>query len=154
MQRGFALIEIVFAAAIVSLSLTGVLSVAQQSLRLSEFSLREAQAAFLLDEGAEAVRGMRDVQWTNISGLSTSTTYYLSFQSGANAGFATTTTNTYLDGIFERSVRVAEVYRDGNDRIASSGTLDTGTRKVRVEVSWQNRGATTTRAVELYLSNI
>ncbi|MBX4215437.1 hypothetical protein KW797_00580 [Candidatus Parcubacteria bacterium] len=153
--RGFALLEIVIGASIISLSLLGVLSVAKDSLRVSEHSLREAESRFLLEEGAEAIRSMRDNGWSALSGLATSSVYYLAFTAPTTtARFATSSQNTYIDGLFERSFTVSDVYRDSNDRIAPSGTQDSGTKKFTVNVSWWSRSATTTRTVQFYLSNV
>lgn len=153
MQRGFGLIEIVVGSAIITLALFGILAVAQQSLRISDYSLKDMQAGFLAEEGAEALRNIRDLSWQNFYALPVSTTLYLSFTEGAASRFATTTANIYIDG-FERSFIVTPVYRDGSDRIAASGTLDTGTRKVQISVAWPNRGATTTKTIDLYLTDI
>lgn len=151
MQRGFGLIEIVVGSSIITLALFGILAVAQQSLRISDYSLKDVQAGFLAEEGAEAIRSIRDRSWQQFYSIPVSTTQYLSFAPGT--AFATTTANNYIDG-FERSFSVMPVYRDASDRIAVSGTLDTGARKVQVVVSWQNRGATTTKTLDFYLTDI
>ena len=151
--RGFGLIEVVFGSAIISLTLFGILSVAKNSLRVTDYALRSAQSGYLILEGAEAVRAMRDVNWINISGLTTATTYYLTFSTETNR-FATTSVNTLVDGIFERSFTLADVFRNGSDDIASSGTNDPGTKKITVNVSWFNRNSTTTKTVDFYLTNI
>ena len=154
-RGGFGLVEIVIGSAIISLALLGVLSVAVNSVRVSEYSLREAQAGYLLLDGGEAVRSMRDISWANISGLSTTTTYYLTFStSTATSRFATTSTNIFVDGIFERSFTTKDVFRDGSDNISPTGTYDAGIRKIKMNVSWWNRGATTTKSAEFYLTNI
>lgn len=153
-MKGFGLVEVVLGSGIATAALFGVLMVASHSLRVSDHALREVQAAFLLEEGAEALRSLRDSGWGNISGLSTTTAHYLSFATGTPARFATTSQNAYIDGMFSRSFTVADVQRDGSDRIAASGVLDAGTKKFAVDVAWQERGATTTRTLELYLSDI
>lgn len=153
-DKGFGLLEIVIGVAIISLSVFGLLSVAQNSLRVSEYSLREAQAGYLLLEGAEAVRSMRDVAWSYVENLSTSVTYYLVYSTSTNT-FATTSTNTFIDGIFSRSFTVADVLRDGTTYdIAPSGIYDAGTKKITINVSWYNRNATTTKSLDFYLTNI
>ncbi|MDP3958180.1 MAG: hypothetical protein Q8Q36_01800 [bacterium] len=152
--RGFGLVEVVLGSGIVTAALFGILTVASQSLRVSDRALREVQATFLLEEGAEAIRSMRDRGWENIAGLSTTTAHFLSFSTSTPARFATTSENSYIDGMFLRSFTVASVRRDGSDRIAASGALDPGTRKFTVEVAWQERGATTTKSLEFYLSDI
>lgn len=152
-MRGFGLIEVVFGSVIISLSLFGILSVTKNSLRVTDHALRSAQAGYLLLEGAEAVRSMRDISWINISGLSNGTTYYLTFSTITNR-FATSSVNILVDGIFERSFTVADVFRNGIDDIAPSGTQDDGTKKISMNVSWFNRNATTTKSADFYLTNI
>ncbi|MEK7558365.1 MAG: hypothetical protein AAB507_00885 [Patescibacteria group bacterium] len=152
-QAGFGLVEVVIGSAIISLALLGVISVASNSLRVADHSLREAQAGYLLLEGGEALRSMRDISWTNINGLSTTTTYYLAFSTTTNR-FATTSANSFVDGIFERSFTTSDVFRNGSDNITASGTYDSGTRKIRMNVSWRERGATTTTLTDFYLTNI
>lgn len=154
--RGFGLLEVVIGVAIISLAIFGLLSVAQNSLRVSEYSLREAQAGYLLLEGAEAVRFMRDVSWANIGNLSTSATYYISYSTTANT-YATSTVNTFVDGVFSRSFTVADVNRDATSQdivTPPSGIYDAGTKKITVNVSWYNRNATTTKSLDFYLTNI
>jgi len=111
------------------------------------------QASLLLEEGLETARFLRDASWANVSVPATGTTYYLTW-SGTN--WATSTTaNVYVDGRFERTLRLDDVYRDGSDDIVpSGGTLDVGTRKATVTVSWWDRTATSTRTISTYLTNI
>jgi Tfp pilus assembly protein PilV len=149
-RSGFGLIEIVVGVSLLSVFLVGVGSVAQRSLVTSRLSLQETKANFLLEEGSEVMRFFRDTAWVNISGLSTTTTYYLSYGSV----WATTTTANTVDGIFTRTVTVADVKRDANDDIASSGTYDAGTKKITITLSWPNGLATSTKSAQFYLANI
>ncbi len=152
-QSGFGLLEIVLGVSILALVLIGAMSVAQNSLRLNRQAIRESQAGFLTAEGAEALRAFRDDSWTNISGLAAGTTYHLTWN---GTRWATTTTGLYIDGIFWRTAVVSNVNRDANDDIVTSGgTLDSGTRKIRVETAWRASGTgTSTKAIELYLADI
>lgn len=149
-QAGFGMIEIIAGVSILALSLAGIGAVAQRSLALSRQALQETQANFLLEEGAEVVRIFRDNAWVNISGLSTTTTYYLTYGSK----WATSTSAVLVDGVFARTVHISDVYRDANDDIASSGTFDAGTRKITVALSWPNGFGTSTKSVEFYLADI
>ena len=80
---GFALVEIIIATGIVSLSLLAITVSAGKTLNLSNHALKQTQASFFLEEGAEAVKTNRDNDWSTISALSTNTDYYLSFSAGA-----------------------------------------------------------------------
>lgn len=150
LSQGFGLIEMVVGVSVLAISLVGIGAVAQRSLALSRQSLQETQANFLLEEGSEVVRFFRDTSWVNISGLSTTTAYYLSYSSR----WATTTTASTIDGAFTRTVTLADVYRDGSDDIASSGTYDAGAKKITVTLSWLNGFGTSTKAVQFYLTDI
>lgn len=149
-NKGFGLIEIVVGVSILAISLVGIGAVAQKSLMLSRQALQETQANFLLEEGAEVMRFFRDTAWANISGLSTTTTYYLTYGSD----WATTTTLTKVDNFFTRSITVADVKREAGDDIFPSGTYDSGTKKISVTLSWLNGFSTSTKTVQFYLTDI
>ena len=152
MNRGFGLTEIIIGSAILTTSLLSISLYYQQSIKVSRSTAQVAQASLLLEEGLEVAKFFRYTSWINVSAPATGTTYFISFN-GTN--WATSTTNVFIDGMFERTIRFDDVYRDGNDDIVSlGGTLDTGTRKVTATVSWRDRTATTTRVIETYITNI
>jgi len=150
-QKGFGVVEIVIGAALISIVMFGLAASFQVALKLSRDTSHKTQAQFLLEEGVEAVRLMRDDAWAHIGELATSTPYYLVFSAGS---FATSTTPVLIDGVYDRTVVLSDVYRDGNDDIAPAGTLDSSTKKVSVSVGWLSGGATTTKEVATYLSQI
>jgi len=152
-KKAFGLVEVVIASALLTLIVVGIQVVTQSALETSKKNLKETKAAFLLTEGAEAMRILRDNAWSNVSTLSTSTSYYLTFSTSTNNWRATTSPNT-IDNAYTRTVAVSDIVRDGSDNIATSGTYDSGTKKVSVNVSWQTLSGTTTKSLELYLSNI
>lgn len=150
-QTGIILVEVVIAATIISVALVASAAVAQQSINVSRLALKEARAAFLLEETAEAVRIIRDNAWTNISNLSTGTNYYLSYSGGT---WNATTTPVAVD-TFSRWFTLSPVYRDNTDDIAQSGTLDTDTKLVTASVSWPTgSGTTATKTMSVYIANI
>lgn len=133
-SSGFGIIEILVVAVIISLVLVGLHSAAVQSLRLIHQSTQRTQATFLLEETVEVLRSLRDVGWsTSLATLSTGTDYFLSFSGGA---WTVTTTKTLIDNVFERKFTVEDIYRDANDDIATTGTLDPDTKKITVTVLW------------------
>jgi len=161
-KSGFGLLEIVVGVTVISVSFFGLMSVSQISLRLVEKGAQNIQAAFLIEEGIEAVKFLRDSGWNaNIAPLNLNTDYYFSFN---NSMWLATTSQIIIDGVYERYFTVEEVYRDANDDIASSGTLDPNTKKINMSVFWQIRTGQTaktsrmtavlTRILDISLTNL
>ena len=111
------------------------------------------QANFLLEEGLEAARIWRDTSWTNLGDWSSETEYYLIWSSGK---WATSTINTFLDGKFERKIKLEAVSRDGDsdDIVVNGGADDPGTKLITAAVAWRASGATTTKTVSTYLTRL
>lgn len=152
-NKGFSIIEVVVASAIVLLIGTGFTGALSQTIALSENALHIGQATSLLEEGAEAVKSIRDDSWTTISGLTVGTTYYLSFNDTTKKWALSTTANT-IDSMYTRTVVVSAVNRDSNDDIASTGTLDASTKKVTINVIFNGRTGQVTKTLSLYISDI
>jgi len=145
------MVEVLVAISIITVSILAAMSVAQKSVHLSRQAFHATQAAFLLEEGAEAVRILRDNAWSNISSLTPNTNYYPTFSSGT--WILSTTPNTI--GIFIRTVSMALVNRDDTTKdISSIGTDDAGTKLVMVSISWTEGGMTITKTLPFYIINI
>lgn len=133
-SKGFGLLEIVVGSAIISVSLFVLLGVTRNALILSRETSRSVRASFIMEEGLEAVRILRDTSWSqNINTLSTDTDYYLYFDGQT---WVSTTTEQVIDGIFTRKFVLSDVYRDASSDIKEFGTLDPKTLMVDVDVSW------------------
>ncbi len=144
-------VEILVAVSIITASVLAAMAVTQKSVYISRQALHATQAAFLLEEGAEAVRIYRDNAWVNISGLTVSTNYYPTFSGGT--WILSSTPNTV--GIFTRTVSVASVNRDDTTKdISTTGTDDSGTKLATENVSWTEGGTTVTKTLQFYISNI
>jgi Tfp pilus assembly protein PilV len=157
LQKGSGLVEILVAVFIFTLILTSLITASNLYLSGSEESLKIAEGAYIAQEGVEAVKIMRDVNWTNISSLTNDSKYYFVFDtsSSTNNIWKATTTASYENmNSFLRSFKVSAVYRDSNGDIASSGSLDQYTKKVVVSVSWKSKSATTTKTISTYIANI
>lgn len=149
--HGFGMIEMIVGSAILSVSLLGISTFFQLALKTSSVTGLSIKGDYLLEEGVEAVKLLRDAGYANnISALSTSTPYYLIWN---GTSWATTTTNTFIDGFFERSFTVTNVARDVNDDIAA-GTNDPHTKLITVSVAWNTQGATTTRKIATYITDL
>lgn len=152
-KKGFTLVEVLVGATIISLTTFSLVSAGAKGVELSLRAMRQTQASYLLEEGAEAVKSIRDSAWSNISGLTVGTTYYLSYNTSTNVWSLSTTPST-IDSIFTRTIVVSAVNRDSNDDISSSGTTDAYTKKVDVTVSWTSASGTVSKTLSLYISDI
>ena len=151
-QKGFGLLEIVIGLSLISVSFFALFLVSQMSLKVSGENLNIVKASFLAEEGLEAIRVFRDSGWdTYIGALNVDSDYYFEFN---GITWLSTTTNAYIDGIFERKFVLSSVYRNAADDISVSGTPDPNTKKITVFISWLTRSGTTTRSISTYLSNL
>lgn len=152
--KGMSVVEIVVAVAVVSAVGLTFASALSRSLALSYRALRTTQTAWLLEESAEAIKTIRDVNWPTIQNLTTGTNYYLTFDTTTNSWSLTTTDPGPINGIFSRRIVFSDVFRDSNDDIASSGTLDNETKYVTVTTSFLVGEATVNETMDFYISNI
>lgn len=154
-NRGFGLLEIVIATAIISGTLFSLSYVFLISNKLAAESGNKVRANFLAEEGLEALRLLRDSSWSaNLGGLSAGTSYYLAFSSASYSWSIGASKTAFIDNLFERRITVENVNRDANDNIASSGTNDPDTKKFNVSVAWSERAGTTTVIVSTYLTDM
>ncbi len=154
-KSGFSLVEVLIACAIISTMIFALMSAVQKGISLSLNALKQTQASFLLEEGAEAIKSIRDANWTNISSITLDTNYYFSYNNSTNLWSVSTTPTTAIDSMFTRTVTLSQVFRNATDDIAVSGTVDTHIKKVVVTVSWPSSDGTTfSRNLSFYLVNI
>lgn len=152
-KAGFLAVEILVAASIITVSVLAATAVAQKAVFASRQSLHTTQAAFLLEEGAEAVRSMRDDAWINISSLTAGTEYRIDFSGGH---WTLTAASPTPIGIFTRKVVASDVYRSdvSGDIVPSGGTLDPGTRLITINVYWNEGGNVILKTLSFYISDI
>ena len=147
-KKGVSLIEVVIASAIigsVSVSVFGGLGLmTQYAVRNTSF----VKASMLAEEGIEALRQMRDFGYaSNILNLTPGSTYRFAWD--GSKWVSTTAVN-----FFDRTFVLSNVNRDMDfDIVSSGGTLDSGTKKVTVTVSFKEGVATTSRSIEGYIFN-
>lgn len=153
-DRGISLVEAIVATSISLVVLLAGASAFLASLSAAHLSVTRTQAAYLEEEGLEAVRALRDNGWnSNIAALATGTPYHLSFSTSTSA-WSATTTDTML-GSFERTFTLDSVQRNvAKDIVSSGGTVDSNIRKVTVTVSWADRNGTTSKSLMTYLTNV
>ena len=151
---GFSLIEIIVAASMLTVSLVSVFAYYKKVLDLSRNTTLHIQSGFLLEEGFEASKLLRDQGWsTKIATLSTTTTYYF-YWNGTQ--WTSTTSPQNIENTFIRSFTVKDVKRDASDNIASAGTYDPGTKKITISVAWPKKGGGgfATDTAETYMTNL
>ena len=145
------IVEVLVAVSIITVSILAAMMVAQKSIYVSRQAFHTTQAAFLLEEGAEAVRILRDNAWNNISSLNPGTNYYPTFS--GDTWILSSTANTV--GIFTRTVTIANVNRDNTTKdISSAGTNDPGTKLMTVTVSWLEGGTPVMKTLQFYIMDI
>ncbi|MEX1026739.1 MAG: hypothetical protein WD049_01845 [Candidatus Paceibacterota bacterium] len=153
-NRGVSFVEIIIATSIIILIITGIVSAYSFWINEHRVSTDRVVNAMLLEEGVEAVRSIRDRNWSELATLSTSDTHYLSFATTTST-WSITTEPEWIDSSYKRWFEVRDVERDGNDMITESGgTVDPNTKKVTVYATWNNTSGTTTREVSSYFANL
>lgn len=157
-QKGFGLIEILIASAILSASLITLTATSQIAFRLMKESLERTQAGFLAEESIEVVRILRDDGWsTHIATLSLNVPHYLNFSTTTDLWLLSTASSSPIEGIFDRTVTFKEVYRRNSDgEIVGADsidpkTLDPDTKHVTARVL-SVAGKET--VIETYITNI
>ncbi|PIR58156.1 MAG: hypothetical protein COU71_00180 [Parcubacteria group bacterium CG10_big_fil_rev_8_21_14_0_10_38_31] len=149
---GFGLVEIVVAVSIISFSIFSLFFIFELSLRAERRTTNNIKASFLLEEGVEVVKIMRDSGWTvSLGSLSSGIDYYLVFD---GVSWQVSLIPSLVDNFFERKLIIDDVLRDANDDISDSGVVDSDTKEVTLYVSWQEAGVTTTRSISSYVTNI
>jgi Tfp pilus assembly protein PilV len=156
-KSGVSIVEVLIASAIIMTSVVAIMGVYGGLTSISIRNTSKVQAGMLLDEGAEALRFMRDVSWnSNIDPLIDGTVYTLYWDySVSNYGWRATSTNNLIDNQFSRTFVLSAVNRDSTsfDIVTSGGVLDSGTRKATLTVEWNDGVATSTKSIIMYLFN-
>lgn len=152
-QKGISIVEVVIASAIISISMISITNVYGNFLTLSLANTEKVQAVFLLDEGVEVIKTMRNYAWSNISSSNVNTTYYLTWQ---NSRWQSTTTPNTVDNKFIRTFTVSDVYRDVStlNIVSNGGVLNNDSKVVNLDVSWDYKGATSSKQISFYVFNL
>lgn len=138
LKAGISLVEVVIGTALILLSLVGLTGAYSFYLKAGLKNTDTLKAAFLLQEGVEAVTLLRDDAWSNLSPLTPGVSYYLSWN---GTTWVATTAEALIDGAFRRTVILDDVYRRDSDKdiVAStspdSKAIDPNTKQVTVRVT-------------------
>lgn len=146
-NKGASIIEILVVIAILAVTLTALLGLANFSLSVQGLVRQTTQAKGLAQEAMEAVRSIRDNGgWSQIingsHGLAASAGYW-SFSG----------TENIING-FTRTISISDVQRDASSNVVESGgVVDPDTKKITVTVSWSERGRPHDIELITYLTN-
>lgn len=150
-KKGISLVEVVVGVSLITISLIGLISAYNFYFRIALKDTTFIQASFLLEEGLEAARSIRDDDWDYIANLTSGNDYGFEY---VDNSWQSTTTISSIDDFFYRTLVVSNVLRDSNDDISSSGMNDPNTKEITVTVSWFNNNSTTTKSISTYLTKL
>jgi hypothetical protein len=153
---GVSVIEILIVVLIITLCLLGLVALANFSLLASQSYKNTTIAESLARGEIEAIRNFRDGTTWDANGLGTvllDTVYHLG-KTADNPPKWQLISGQEDSGIFSRKVIFSSVLRDSNDNIVmSGGTIDPGTKKAVVTVSWQERARSHQIVLTAYFTN-
>jgi len=131
-KSGTLLLEVLIVTFLFGVLGTGLIGSVVTSLRASKQGTKYVVASGYIKEGIEAVRSIRDQDWSEMingtHGLSTGLGYY-----------AFSGTSETIDSIYTRTITVEDVTRLGSliGDIFASGVFDANTKKITVNVTWE-----------------
>lgn len=152
-NRGFGIVEVVIGASIIALITLGTAGAIHIYVKTGLAQTERVQAAYLLEEGLEAARFIRDTDFDDFASLALDTPYYIATSS---SGWEATSTVVAL-GEFTRTLTLANIWRRDSDKDivpATSGdpkTIDPDARRVTVEVLWSTQNGTASTSATTYL---
>lgn len=145
------LIEVVVGAAILATVALAFFGSTSALGTLHERNMLYIKGDLLAEEGIEAMRLVKDSGWNNLASLPSGTPRYLLLGS---AGWSITTTPEIVDGLFYRTVKVYQVFRDASANISVTGTPDPNTILLESNVAWSYHTATSTVTYKAYVTNM
>lgn len=150
-QSGVTLVEVLVGISIVAVTLIAIGFGVNAYVEARRELITETKSTYLVEEGYEIIRAIRDNDWNTLEALTTGTTYYLAV---ATTTIAISNSPEIIDSNYRRSFVPQAVYRNGSDDIVTSttpgATIDDGSRQIDVSVAGPN-GTTTLSAI---LSNL
>lgn len=147
------MVELIVISAVLSIIVIAASYVAKKSIEVSNRTIHTMEASFLLEEGVEVMRILRDSNFDNVDpAIEGSSNQYLALVSNTWSLVDAPQTN----GIFTRIINIYPVYRDStsSDIVTSGGVLDAGTSKITITVSWLEGTTTLSKSLTFYLSDL
>jgi len=148
MKRGFSVVEVVLAAGIFAVFISGAVMALISGWYGNRQGADTAMAVEYAGEGMEALRSLRNRGYANL----TETAAAGIVRDASGVWVLSGTNNTTDSGRITRVIKVESVNRDvsGNIVPAPTGTMDTNTKKVTSKVNWN---LTAARPQEIILSS-
>ena len=157
-KRGFSLVEVLVGAAIIVVVIFVLMNAYATFFKAEAGSAKNVEATYLLEEGMEAARFIRDTGWTNLTAIGTSTNKYLVLVASTTPNYyvwQATSTNGLIDGLFTRTIKLDDVKRDATTQdISGSGVYDANTKKITITISWPSLATTSIKTASTYLTNL
>lgn len=154
-NKGLSLIEAMVVLGLLAMTVSALVGLDLMFLRRVSSSSFSIKADAIAVETAEAVRALRDENWSNLGNLTPETIYYLSFSDSLKKWTIANSDPGKINGIFSRGFKVFPVYRDSSSGsiIISGGSLDNNILRVEALVSWDDRGTPKSLKITSYLTN-
>lgn len=169
-KRAFTIVELVVVAAIFGTAVVAFFGAATISFKAIAKASDKVQAAFLMEEGLEGVRYLRDLSWTRfINQEPLRGEECFTFNGTTNDGivmtnlFATSSMPcTPIDNKFKRTITFFDVCEDTTTNaitgVAPSCAIgsapDYGRKKVTVKVSWEASNYSYSESADMYIANL
>lgn len=150
-EKGIGMVEVIVSLAVIAIAFWSFYGLATYSLIVQEQNKAKIEALNLSSEAIEAVRVIRNEDWSNLSSLTLETRYYPIISE--NKWVLSDTEPTLINGTYNRWVIMERVYRDGNDDISAAGMEDIQTRKITVTTEWTHRSKTNQITLVTYLTD-
>lgn len=152
-KRGFGIIEIILVVGVGMMTFLSIEQYLNLSLRAVIQDSHQAEALYRAKTNLETSRAVRDEDWALLSSLTIGNQYSFA-PNGATPQKWIIQSGTKSEGKYTVWMTVAQVQRDANDNIISSGwPVDPNTLKINSNVSWLENGAAKQVTVSEYLVN-
>ncbi|MFY9457916.1 MAG: hypothetical protein WAP23_03240 [Candidatus Spechtbacterales bacterium] len=150
-QKGLGMVEIIVVVAVILVGFTSILQLFRLQAQTERTKREELAAYAFLSEALEAVRGVRDQNWSNLSSLTLGADYYPVISSGA---WTLSLADPGPQDGYVRWIVLNSAQRNaGSDIVSSGGTVDADTFRITAHIEWQSGGATKTKSLTTYLTN-
>jgi hypothetical protein len=153
-QTAQSLIEVVVAIGLMSIVFTGSWQIMHDSFMSVSQELTAVKAHYLVEEGLEGIRSMRDEDWN----ILVDGTWHFHYDDSdpENAVLVLEAGEEVIDNTFSRRIEVSSVRRNGDTgKITEDPAwdFDLNTKLVEVIVQWDYTGSVRTDRGSIYLTN-